>query len=170
MKRATGILVTLLFCIKLSHAQSRILVRDIATGETRKLKRGKVVGLITTAKDTIRYEKKDGDPDRSYWYLQSFTDSSLTISYFNTAETRTYNFRDIRQVSFRRNESNSKLAILGVSGLTLLIISPFIGLSDEGYNVKGAALAGGVGLAVTGIVYFTTKHRQLRSYTIAGTR
>ncbi len=151
-------------------AQTRIVVKDNLSGKTRELKKGKLIGILTISNDTLKYANRDSYPDNSYWYLKSFTDTSLTIEFKRTYETKTFDFKNIKSISFRRNESTGSPVALAAGGLSLVITSPFIGINSNNYNFKQAGLAFGVGAGLLTIVYLTTRNKDLLNFTIIGAK
>ena len=160
----TVFLPTLLF------GQSRIIVKDSVTGKTRELKKHKLVGLISVSNETVKYADRDAYPENSYWYLKSFTDTSLTMEFKRSSETKTYAFKKIKSISFKKNENTGSSVALAAGGLVLVIASPFIGINKDGYDFKQAGTAFGVGAGLLSIVYFTTRHKDVGNYTIIGTK
>lgn len=151
-------------------SQKRILLKDDLSEKRAELKKGKIVGLITTSNDTIKYADRNTYPENSYWYLKSFTDTSLTLEFKRTLETTTYAFKSIKSIYFKRNENTGSPVALAVGGLVLVLASPFIGINEEKYNFQDAGLAFGVGSGILTLVYLTTRHKDLMSYSIVGTK
>ena len=162
------VIFLIFFLPKVLFAQTRILVKDNLSGKIRGLKQGKLVGLITISNDTIKYADKNTYPDNSYWYLKCFTDTSLTIEFKRTSETKSYDYKDIKSISFKRNESSGSPVALAAGGLALVIASPFIGINKGDYNFEQAGLAFGVGAGILTIVYLTTRNKNLINYSIVG--
>ena len=151
-------------------AQTRILVKDNLSGKTRALKKGTLVGLITISNDTIKYADRNAYPDNSYWYLKSFTDTSLTIEFRRTHETNTYDYKNIKSISFKRNESTGSPLAIAAGGVALVIASPFIGINKDSYNFEQAGISLGVGTGLLTIVYLMTRNKDLINYSIVGTK
>lgn len=170
MKLLKVTIVIAIFLPMIMFGQTRIVVKDNLTGVTRKLKKGKLVGLITVTNDTIQYKGKDAYPDNSYWYLKNFTDSSLTIEFKRTAETKIYLFKNIKILQFQRNETTGAPIGLFTFGISIVVASPFVGISERGYDFQKAATVLGVGSGILAIVYLTTRNRELRDYSIVTTK
>lgn len=160
----------IIFLPTVLFAQSRILVKENLSGKISDLKKGKIVGLITISNDTIKYADRAAYPYDSYWCLKSITASALTIEFKRTSETKTFDFNNIKSISFKGNESTGSPVALAAGGLALLIASPFIGINKENYNFEQAGLAFGVGAGILTIVYLTTRNKDLINYTIVGTK
>ncbi|MDX2174638.1 MAG: hypothetical protein SFY56_16150 [Bacteroidota bacterium] len=154
-----------------SFGQRKILVKDIISGETRKLKKGKAISLISVS-DTIYYEYKDKSTGK-YWLLKNFTDSSLTIEYKKSSELKTYAFRNIKNISFKRNESEGNPGLLIYGGIFLMVASPLTGITKDGYDLNGVkfSFTAGAGLFSFAYLYsYFTRHRELLDYEIIGTK
>jgi hypothetical protein len=153
-----------------SFGQSRIVLKENTNGKMVKLKTRKVVGLITNTNDTLKYANLDAYPDKSYWFLKSFSDTSLTIEFKRTEEIRTYNFDNIKQISFKKNESTGSPLALAAGGFMILVSSPFIGIKKDKYDFEDAGTAFGVGTGLLSIVYLSTKNRELLKCSIEGVK
>jgi hypothetical protein len=150
--------------------QSRIVLKENTTNKIVKLKKGKLVGLITNNNDTLMYAGLDVYPSQSYWYLKSFSDTSLTIEFKRTEEIRTYNFDKIKQISFKRNESTGGSVAFTAAGLITIVVSPFIGITKEKYNFEEAGRLFFIGSGMLSLVYLNSRNRELLKCSIVGVK